>query len=87
MKTSRKEFTEKVMDAKVDEIIPISHFPYKNLHFDFEKDTAKFSWVAEREHSCGAGYVFPGNGNTVQTFKTLNGAKRNMIKHFGHLLD
>jgi hypothetical protein len=91
MKTTKEEFAAKVEAAKLNEIFQIADdFPYMNFSFDNLDDDGEFSWAAERNHKVtgSVGYVFPmRTTQLVKTFKTMAGAKRNMLRYFSWIFE
>jgi hypothetical protein len=89
MKITKEEFIKKVEAAKLDEVFQIADgFPYKNFSFDNIDEDGEFSWAAERDYQVtgSVGYIFPmRTTQLVKTFKTMAGAKKNMIKYFNWL--
>lgn len=60
-----------------------TNFNYNYIVFD--KHDEGFSWSMERswENTRNVGYVFPMKGSQyIKMFKTLNGAKSNLIKNY-----
>jgi hypothetical protein len=65
------------MEVEVDYIMPDS-FTYEKISIDKE-GRGEYCWTMTRKI---AGYVFPmKNGRLVQTFKTIAGAKRSLVRH------
>lgn len=89
-KVEKQKFEEAVKTAKINEIFQIGkEMPYKNFSFDCD-DGGEFSWVAERNYDVlgSVGYVFPlRSSNMVKSFKTLDGAKRNMLRYFSWIFE
>ena len=81
---------EKITKADVGEKI---YFPenkhYKFVEFDFRNYGEEYDEYCWTIHNFGWGYEFPHgkSWNIVGTFKTLNGAKRNLIKRISHYFD
>jgi hypothetical protein len=75
-------FTKLVLEAKVNKIYKLpENFRYKSMKIDFIEN--EYLWVLERNYRVtgSTGYVFPmKTGRMVKTFKTEEGAKRNLIK-------
>lgn len=89
-----EEFKEKVIPAKLNETFDINpSFPYKFFRIDDDckgqvEDGKIYSWSADGRYEVvgHSRFVCPTiSTNMVKTFKTINGAKRNLIKHFSYL--
>ena len=81
---TRNEFKELVMSAGIDDVIVINKADYRKANIDFDRSSGEFSWSAEHKY---LGWVFPGPGQIVQTFKTINGARKSLIKKFERLFE
>lgn len=83
------DILEKILnaDAGIDIDLPLS-WRYKTLRFDHELERGKMMYTWSLEYRHDAGYDYPmKNSNYVKYFKTIQGAKRNVIKHLGFLLE
>lgn len=88
----RKDLQEKLDNAKIGEKIVLEGFRYSFVRFDlrdYGDGIDEYSWVSERTEGYGRGYIFPSqsNPNLIKTFKTLNGAKRNFMRHVSFALE
>lgn len=79
---NKTEFFELVDNAIVNEKISFGSINrnYKSVYFNSGDygNGIEYSWVVDR---INFGWIFPEkSANTIKTFKTLNGAKRNFKK-------
>jgi hypothetical protein len=86
-----KTFDELIMGLKVDEKLDLESYGQALQWVDFSAreyrkgEGLKYCWCAQYSYKNRGlvGYVHPlKSSNYVQTFKTLNGAKRNFIKRY-----
>jgi len=91
-----EQFKAKVMEAEVNKTFQIAEdFPFCSFIIDdANKDDpdneGAFSWTADHNYnvSKNVGYVMPlKSSNYIKVFKTVAGAKRNLIKYFSYLFN
>lgn len=79
---TKDEVLQKVNNAKVNELIDLTGYShYTEVMFDQDSDN-KYCWTLKRNDWVGC--IFPmKNTQYVKTFRTFNGAKRNLMKRIG----
>jgi hypothetical protein len=79
---------ELVEKATVNETVTFPEdFPLKYVKFDvrnYGEEYDEYSWSARKSGDFRHIYAFGNKANTIATFKTLAGAKRNFLKQFSH---
>lgn len=78
---------EKVERAQVNETVHFDElFRLEHVRFTIEDsgEGMEYSWTAKRRDDWHYLTPFGNRSNTVKTFKTLKGAKRNFLKQFSH---
>ena len=79
---------EKVGRAQADETVHFEDtFQLEYVHFtfsDFGGEEKEYTWTAKRRDDWHYLTPYGRAVNTIQTFKTLAGAKRNFIKQYSH---
>jgi hypothetical protein len=62
-------------------------FPLEYVKFDkrnYGNEYDEYSWSAKKRGDFRHIYAFGSRANEIATFKTLAGAKRNLLKQFNH---
>jgi hypothetical protein len=65
-------------------------FPLEYVHFDlrdYGNEYDEYSWSSKKRGEWRHIFAFGRSSNTVGTFKTLAGAKRNFLKQFNHYFE
>ena len=79
---------KQVENAKVNETIQFDEsFQFEHVRFtlkDYGGEKPEYCWDAKRRDDWHYLTSFGNRRNTIQTFKTLAGAKRNFLKQYSH---
>jgi hypothetical protein len=79
---------EQVQNAKVNETVNFPEsFPLEYVEFDirnYGEEYDEYSWSTKKRGDWRHIFAYGSKANTVATFKTLQGAKRNFLKQFSY---
>jgi len=77
-----------IMELEIDIKLPLPFsWPYEYLTIDkeIEQGEVMYTWSLKRRE--GGGHLYPSqNINYIKVFKTIKGAKRNVINHLSFLM-